>query len=614
MYLQHLKITNYKSFLQPTDFEFRPGFNVLLGANSSGKSSVLEALKFSSFANVPHRSLLNRQDLETPTSGNSSTEVSFHVSLDELRRFTPRTYPLLIGNGTQETGIVESSIEVLNHRLSSERIQLEFRNAHAEGTFARLGLTGLPSTWRPMHSNATFPAARILEKEVDLLSNFGSGPDEIRPLWEKVAAKTYKFAAERSVQETSPHHPDQELSQDASNLAYCIGHLATSNPEIFAELNRLLHRVFPTIHWASGTPDGSTQFALRVHNNPMSSKRGDLGIPISCVGTGVGNALAMLYVALTSQTQRFILLEEPNSYLHPRALRELLAILAEVGSRHQYFITTHSSDVLRTVKASTVTLLEHDGVQTTIKQTSGDKLHELQAGLVELGISLTDLHGCDKVLWTEGETEAAIFPMLLQHFFPEVAQGIAVLPLHATGDFEARKFEPQKVAAIYKKLSAGSFLAPPMVAITLDREKKPDSLIRKIEEDSDGLIHFLPKTMLEDYLLDASAITQAINDSYGLSVSEEQVSNALTKALEDVENRLFPKNPEDTRVHAAKVLEMVFASFPPITGNRAPTYRKTADGPKIAEYLLRHKPAELMPLKTWFQSFIGGMDKKTDPA
>ena len=136
----------------------------------------------------------------------------------------------------------------------------------------------------------------------------------------------------------------------------------------------------------------------------------------------IRDALAMLYVALTAPAQRFILLEEPNSFLHPRALRELLAILAEIGGKHQFFITTHSSDVLRTIKASTVTLLEYDGQRTTIKQTTGDKLHELQAGLVDLGISLTDLHGCDKVLWVEGETEEAIFPMLLRHFFPEMAQ------------------------------------------------------------------------------------------------------------------------------------------------------------------------------------------------
>ena len=259
----------------------------------------------------------------------------------------------------------------------------------------------------------------------------------------------------------SQHHANGELLPNSSNLAFCVNHLQSNNKDLFDELNKLLHRVFPTIFWVGVPPTANSQFELKVHTSPSSLNRGDLAVPINQVGTGVGNALAMLYVALTAQTQRFILLEEPNSFLHPRALRELLAILAEVGSKHQFFVTTHSSDVLRTIKASTVTLLEHDGCQTTVKQTSGSELHKFQAGLVDLGIRLTDLHGCDKVLWVEGETEEAIFPLLLKHYFPELAQGIAVLPLHATGDFEAKKYGPKKVAAIYKKLSQCSFLVAP---------------------------------------------------------------------------------------------------------------------------------------------------------
>ena len=80
-----------------------------------------------------------------------------------------------------------------------------------------------------------------------------------------------------------------------------------------------------------------------------------------------------------------------------------------------------------------------------------------------------------------------------------MAQGIAVLPLHATGDFESKKYEPKKVAEIYKRLSEGSFLAPPMVAIALDRERRKDSEIEQIKKDCNGIVHFLPKIMLEDY-------------------------------------------------------------------------------------------------------------------
>ena len=339
------------------------------------------------------------------------------------------------------------------------------------------------------------------------------------------------------------------------------------------------------------------QFELRVQTTPTHLNRNELTVPIDQVGTGVGNALAMLYVTLTAQTQRFILLEEPNSFLHPRALRELLAILAEIGGKHQFFITTHSSDVLRTVKASTVTLLEYDGQQTTVKQATGDKLHELQAGLIDLGISLTDLHGCDKVLWVEGETEEAIFPLLLRHFFPEMAQGIAVLPLYATGDFESKKYEPKKVAAIYEKLCTGSFLAPPMVAIALDRERRKLSEIEQVQKDCEGVVHFLPKTMLEDYLLDADAIAIVLNQP---EITPAKVKEALAEAQTAAACLLHPLNKESKILHAANVLTFVFDRLAKVE------YHKTSHGPKIAEWLISNKVDAFGELKGWFGKFLKG--------
>ena len=44
MYMSRFQILNYKSFLETTEIEFKPGFNVITGKNSAGKTSLLEAL------------------------------------------------------------------------------------------------------------------------------------------------------------------------------------------------------------------------------------------------------------------------------------------------------------------------------------------------------------------------------------------------------------------------------------------------------------------------------------------------------------------------------------------------------------------------------------------
>jgi len=95
-----------------------------------------------------------------------------------------------------------------------------------------------------------------------------------------------------------------------------------------------------------------------------------------------------------------------------RRRQHQLAILADVGSHHQYFITTHSSDVLRSIKAATITQLEFDGQKTTRVQVSGSQVGDLKAGLMSIGIQLSDLHGCDRAIWVEGQTEEVVFPTL----------------------------------------------------------------------------------------------------------------------------------------------------------------------------------------------------------
>lgn len=593
MHLKHLQITNYKSFYRKTSFEFEPGFNILLGSNSSGKSSVLEAIAFHGMVDVPHRSVLNIYEPDQLPIGHPTTELHFSASIDELAKLSFPIEDIYLGLSDSSGNSYTQDLNLVSPRLANEAIDLGIKRDVSSEEFCQIAFQDWPSIWRSLGATTQQPSLQIRGGHAQQIANFSIVPKDVNQIWQRLAQKIYRFSSERSVQATCGHHANGDLLPNSSNLAYCINLLQSSNKDLFAQLNSLLHRIFPTIHWISAPPTANGTFGLMVHTTPSHLHRGDLAVPINQVGTGVGNALAMLYVALTAQTQRLLLLEEPNSFLHPRALRELLAILVTIGGSHQFFVTTHSSDVLRTIEASTVTLLEHDGQQTTVKQTTGKKLHELKAGLVDLGISLTDLHGCDKVLWVEGETEEATFQILLRHYFPMQAQGVAVLPLYATGDFEAKKFSPKKVAEIYKTLSEGSFLAPPLVAIALDRERRRDEEIKQIEAECEGVVHFLPKTMLEDYFLNVSAIHAVLTDVAGKVIPKAEVEDALKRAIQNREFFLNPQNPKSMAVHAAKILNAVFFEI------GALEYHKTAHGPQILEWLIANAPEHLEPLKEW---------------
>jgi predicted ATPase len=602
MHIKKLSIKNYKSFLEETAFEFHPGFNVLLGGNSSGKTSVLEAIEISKFTNKQHRSVRNIVEPDTYWAKGSCVEISVEMTGTELRRHLSRLEEAGISLDLPQVQAYERSPDKLLEKLEREPLRVEFLREHNQNVQGRIIFPEWPASWRTISGNSSFYALKVdLKMNGAYVGSIGKGSEELDTLFGQLANRTYRFASDRAVAPMSPHNlSGQTLLPDCSNLAFCINHLQTTDRVLFDQLNSLLHRIFPLVHWIGAPPNGNGQFELKVHTVQDWAKRPDLAVSISEVGNGVFNALAMLYVALTAQLQQFLLLEEPNSFLHPRALRELLAILAEVGSQHQFFITTHSSDVLRSLKASSVTLLKNDGCVTTIEQTAGRELTEFRAGLIDLGIRLTDLHGCDSVLWVEGETEEAIFPSLLRHFHPAEAEGIAVLPLHSTGDFESKKMRPGKVAEIYRTLSESSCLAPPMVAIALDREGRKKSEIDQIESDCAGVAQFLRRPMFEDYLLNASAIAQVVNDSFGTSVNDDKVNEAIESAKSEGTCFLHPKSKTNKDLHAAKTLQHVFASL----GGDGATYRKTEHGPKLANWILKNKPEEFAELKDWFGKIL----------
>ena len=451
------------------------------------------------------------------------------------------------------------------------------------------------------HSNATYQhIARVaFDANRHIESAQPSSQDghlSIEYLPNRLRSFVYSFNSERKTQPRSAHVGGTAflLSPDLGNLAEGMNVLSQRDGAKYSLLNSLVHRVLPHIERVQAPPEDSNTFHLQTQF--VSKKPGVAGMRRSVgeQGSGVVNVIGMLYQTLVADMPQVLILEEPNVFLHPRALRDLLAIMAEYGSQHQYFVTTHSSDVLKTLSAATVTLLEHDGATTKVRQESGKDLRSLKSSLIQLGIGLTELHSRDHVLWVEGQTEQAAFPKVLEKFFPEKAQRIAVLPLLATGDFESKRLPPEKVAAIYKRLSESNFLAPPMVGIVLDREWRNRTEISAIESTSDGTLKFLPVKMFEDYLLDRDGLKALLAElRVDATWNDAQIDDEIAKAKSEATKGA-------SGVHAADALKSVVWEL----SNKTWEYKKVEHGLIIVEWLLSNKPEALFGLRDFLAEFL----------
>jgi len=594
MSLVEITVKNYKSYLDLQTVKVAPGFNVFLGGNNSGKTTLLEALDVSYGSNVPHRSLKNLPDFGLQPMGFSAMSLSIQTTLRELRDPTSRSAIIPIPNDWRNnlrTG--DYSTEAIQRFIDNQVIEIQVEFGGVPTTLAFKSALGAMK----ILPNGRYTTMELAVQDDSSLSyttlhenTGGARPDLLQAL-KRITNSFYRFSPNRRPASSCGESPHPvALSPDASNLAYCLNHLSTTDAHGFETLCEWVNRVFPAVHWIQASPRQGNLFEVECLPTSRQTRRNDLAVSLGQMGTGIGNVIAMLYVVLTARSPRVIAVDEPNSFLHPKALRELLQIFASEGKDHQFILTAHSADVLTAVPPSLITLFELIDGATSTRQESGGCLAEIREGLSDLGIRMTDLHGRDKVLWVEGQTEELVLPQLLQHFCPEIAPGTAVLRVEHTGTFEKKGVDASEVASLYQRLSHSTALVPPMVAILLDREKRKPTECKRLERESKGVLKFLERSMIENYVLDVDAVSSLLSH-HGESVSPAQLASYLEQDGKPINL---------ASVDGAKILARIFDD---LTEART-SFKKTRDVPLLISWLLEHKRAHLDPLKKYLRSIF----------
>lgn len=587
MQIKEISIENYKCFYDAQSIKITSGFNLFIGKNNSGKTTALEILSAKAPMQNQHRSPLSMDKFGDSNKVKSSHSISIELSLNEL---------INLSNGKLLLPLPETSTKGRNISAEADNIRAEIDNRSIILTFKfsdegiRLASNTALGTTDFLLNNEGSIAIQIKEdiKTKTFTAhagNFTSTAHSIISNISSILGKIYKFSALRTPKSRHDFSGSIELYPDARNLAYCINYLQTNDAEGHKQLCSLINRVFPEVAWVQATPElSSKNFELNCLPLTPEHRRDDLGISLDQMGTGIGNVISILYVALTSRHPQLIAIDEPNSFLHPKALRELLQILESHGKQHQYILTGHSPDVLTAIEPSTITYFEMEGPSSKIKQFNKNQYHEFRSELSDLGIRMTDLHAKDRVLWVEGQTEEIVFPKLLREYCPEISAGTAVLRVTHTGTFETGKVHINEVANTYIRLTQTS-LAPPMVAIVLDTEGRKQQDIEKITRENNKLIHFLPYRMIENYVLDADAIL-AVLKTYQIDANLAAVVAQL------------PSNENIQNADGAKILKEIFTTSSDATYE----FRKTTHTPELFDWLLENKKDNLKPLELFIQS------------
>jgi AAA15 family ATPase/GTPase len=448
--------------------------------------------------------------------------------------------------------------------------------------------------------------------------------------------RIYRFHAERLNIHSCPLGESSELKPDASNLPEVLHVLQNLNPPRFSRFNHYVSIIFPQIEEVSVRPENSTLEIMVWSIEAAKNEREDLAFPLSACGTGISQVLAILYVVLTSQEPRTIIIDEPQSFLHPGAAKKLVEILREQEfAKHQYFIATHSPMIIAAANYPNVVKLRYEICETKAQVIESENIKEQRSLVNDLGISFSDAFGSDNVLWVEGQTEELCFPEILKMNGRHLG-GTQILRVNAPSDFRKDKFKHAELLfAIYRRIGGEGSLFTPMIGLVLDRDKLTDEQIKTLKEnsrcqDEEGktryMAKFLERRMYENYLLQSEAIADILNEIFndkdelrGKCLTSTEIQEWLDKKKQvgwlekdnkkgkDTYQNGISESDWENKVDGATLLEDLFREFSADEyGVTLVPFDKTKHNPKLTKWLLNNKPECLSELSNLLKKVLDG--------
>lgn len=414
-FLRRVRIRGYKS-IAFCDVALQP-LTILVGRNAAGKSNFLDALAFlRDTMNVGVAGALKRRgnwsSVVCQTLGTPKIEIDIEAAFicgSPCERLSDRNGPSAIrkpetGSPPDLTGKVFSatySLEISTgpHSIPTiSRESLDITDKTGLGCGGFEVLNGVVNCWKsqpdsPELLSISRPPAR--RPDFPLLSVIGTQPfAELGESLQLMGFYSFHPDAMRFLQKP---RPGWLLEKDGSNLASVIEGLHEIEAESVERVRDYLTVIAEEVEGFVVARYGeyeTVRFRLRG-----SSPERPLEFDAVAMSDGTLRALAALIAAfqmvLPLGYPGIVGIEEPETALHPAAMRALVDALEDATQRTQILLTTHSADLLsgRDVNPGQVLVVRNRGGQTYLTPVDPASREIIQKELY----SLADLQRMDKL-------------------------------------------------------------------------------------------------------------------------------------------------------------------------------------------------------------------------
>ena len=591
MVISSIEISNYKGYRQSGEIKLTSGFNAIVGQNNAGKTALLEAFALQ-ISGKPHRSLETIAYHGAPHDLVSRLKVSFSIEPAEFVSILKSLNNFCLPFPAFQNGEAKF-VQALNRPQS---LHCVFQNENIQ-TAELQDLCVIPPN--NMGVSVKFNHTSGQFEFVQHPQNFNPPTFLSLQIAQEIRKRIYLFRAQRLSPSQSGITTEPALAPDASNLPAVL-HLLQSNVARFRKFNENVRTILPDIWQITTRPINPNAVQINVWTLDPETQREDLAFSISECGTGIGQILGILYVVMTSEFPRIIIIDEPQSFLHPGAIRKLFEILKRYP-QHQYIVSTHSPTVITASNPRTVVLVRREGNETKPEVLNMAETREARMLLSEVGARLADVFGADNILWVEGQTEEVCFPRIVEGILKQELLGTEIIGVKQVGDLEGR--HAKTILEIYQRLCKGRGLLPPALAFSFDREERTEAELKQFTNDSSGLTQFIPRRTYENVLLNPKAIAVVLSEAdkkHGARTDEAAVAKWIDENRTNKE--YFNSSLGDwlVGVHGAKLLGDLFEK---LTDARV-VYDKVKHGAKLTDWVIQNAPSDLSELAAYLKALL----------
>jgi len=395
MTINKLKVTNFKSF---KELEIDLGkFNILIGANASGKSNFIKIFDF--LRNIANSGLDNAISMEggieylRNINVGKSNDLSVNITSE---------FDVTIGTETPDGfyGMrVLKTIYNFGLEFSNRGFKYKIVNEKLEQKcdFIRLikGGKGIKETEK-------IGTGEIILSRIDGKLNIEfNKPDEV-PIKladvfppflraEKIAPDTLllenpffiifplsRVFRDIAIYDFDPRQPKKatpitgkaELEEDGSNLSIVLKNII-EKADKKRKLFNLVKDLLPFISDLNITrvADKSLLFNLRE----IYSRKHDL--PASLISDGTINITAII-IALYFENKPLTIIEEPERNIHPYLISKIINIMKEASKTKQIIVTTHNPEIVKYAGIENLLLVsrDKDGFSTIVKPSEKEEV------------------------------------------------------------------------------------------------------------------------------------------------------------------------------------------------------------------------------------------------